>query len=359
MKYFSYAITSLILCFFTIELWAQPIDHWETVVFDDDDWRYKVGDPSIGNDWYLPSYNDTNWDVGQGGFGYGDADDNTNLLQITSIFIRKNFEIIDIDAIQKFIFDADFDDGFVAYLNGVEIARVNVVPEFPAYDYLTPIEIEAQLYQGGLPERFTFNQSEIEPMLLQGDNVLAVQVHNVAQTSSDLTGRFFLSLGISNASNEYSPTPDWFYAPVPFLSNLPILKITTDGQGIPDEPKVDAQLGIIYNGDGVLNNSDDLPNEFDGKIGIELRGQSSQTFFEKFNYSFEFRDEEGEDIDTSFLNFPKESDWVLHGPYSDKTLLRNDLMMWTARSIGQYASRTRFCELIIDEEYLGVYLILE
>jgi hypothetical protein len=72
-------------------------------------------------------------------------------------------------------------------------------------------------------------------------------------------------------------------------SNLPVISISTHGQTIPDDPKIDATMGIIFNGDGVRNNVIDPFNEFNGKIGIEVRGQSSQMFPMK-SYSIEIRD---------------------------------------------------------------------
>ena len=66
-------------------------------------------------------------------------------------------------------------------------------------------------------------------------------------------------------------------------SNLPIIVINTHGQTIPDEPKIDADMGIIYNGVGLRNSLTDPFNNFNGKIGIELRGSTSQDLFPKSN----------------------------------------------------------------------------
>ncbi len=65
--------------------------------------------------------------------------------------------------------------------------------------------------------------------------------------------------------------------------------------------------------------------------------------------------------DTSFslMGLPAESDWILHGPYSDKALIRNYLAYTLARDMGHYASRTRFCELFLNDQYRGVYVLIE
>lgn len=59
------------------------------------------------------------------------------------------------------------------------------------------------------------------------------------------------------------------------------------------------------------------------------------------------------------LGLPVENDWVLHGPYSDKSLIRNVLAYHFAREMGQYAPRTKLCELFINDSYLGVYVFME
>jgi len=70
-------------------------------------------------------------------------------------------------------------------------------------------------------------------------------------------------------------------------SNLPIISINTNGQSIVDEPKITADMGIIYNGSN-RNNITDAFNHYNGKIGIEIRGQSSQMFPMK-SYSIELQ----------------------------------------------------------------------
>ncbi|MEY2639706.1 MAG: hypothetical protein RIR90_1188, partial [Bacteroidota bacterium] len=107
-------------------------------------------------------------------------------------------------------------------------------------------------------------------------------------------------------------------------SNLPIIVINTGGQTIPDDPKVMADMGIIYNGEGKRNAVTDLFNHYSGKVGIEIRGQSSQQFPMK-SYSIELWDNSGKSVDKSLFGLPKESDWVLYAPYTDKTLMRNFL----------------------------------
>jgi hypothetical protein len=141
-------------------------------------------------------------------------------------------------------------------------------------------------------------------------------------------------------------------------SNLPIVTINTHGLNIIDDPKIMADMGIIYNGAGVRNDVDDSLNNYNGKIGIELRGHSSQGFPQK-QYGFETRDTSGDDLDVSLLGLPSEHDWILYAPYDDKSLMRNSLTYFLATGMGHYASRSVFCELVLNDEYMGVYVLME
>lgn len=143
-------------------------------------------------------------------------------------------------------------------------------------------------------------------------------------------------------------------------SNLPILMVDTYGAGIESELKIEANLMIIDNGEGQTNAIDDeLTAEY--MVGIKFRGSSSQGF-DKNSFSVETWDEngeDGEDIDVALLGLPEEEDWVFHGPFADKTLVRNALTMQLSQDMGNYASRYRFFEFVLNDDYKGVYLLME
>jgi len=142
-------------------------------------------------------------------------------------------------------------------------------------------------------------------------------------------------------------------------SNLPILVITTNnGEIIRDDPKINAKMGIIYNGPGVRNNVTDKYNHYEGKIGIELRGNSTQGFPKK-PYNFETRDSSGANLDVSLLGMPKESDWVLSASYLDHTFIRNPLASHLSELAGHWASRCRMVEVVLNKKYQGIYILME
>lgn len=156
----------------------------------------------------------------------------------------------------------------------------------------------------------------------------------------------FVHFGISGSSQSFTS------------SNLPIVVINTNGQTIADDPKITAHMGIIYNGATQRSNVTDPFNVYDGDIGIELRGNSTQSFSKK-PYGFETRTTSGEDVTVSLLGLPPESDWILSAAFIDKTLLRDPLAYELSRRMGNWASHTVHCELVLNGEYQGVYILEE
>lgn len=140
-------------------------------------------------------------------------------------------------------------------------------------------------------------------------------------------------------------------------SNLPIVVIDTMGQEIPDEPRIVAHMGIIDRCAG-RNRITDPFDGYDGRINIEIRGSTSQQYPKK-SYGFETQNDIGGNLDAALLGHPPENDWVLYAPYTDKALFRNVLAYALWAELGHYSPRTRFCEVFIDGDYRGVYVLTE
>jgi len=342
-----------VLLFYISLVFAQS--HWESIILGTDEWRYLPATTAPPSGWNSPDFDDSAWSTGPGGIGYGDLDDATVISIVNSLYLRISFQLDDTSVIEKILLDIDYDDAFVAYMNGSEIARSsNITMDPPRFNSPLTIDHEAKMYRGIHPDRFIFPDSFVIP----GNNILAVQIINNGINSSDLTGIIFLNAEIDYPSVIFNPVPDWFREPLTFgESDLPLIIIKTPGQEIPNEPKVNAQLGIIDNPGG-FNHLTDTFTGYNGLIGIELRGSSSLSF-DKKNYGFETRNPDGTNNNVSLLGLPPENDWVLHGPYSDKSLMRNALAYYLGSQMGQWAPRTRFCELYIDDDYNGVYLLIE
>ena len=142
-------------------------------------------------------------------------------------------------------------------------------------------------------------------------------------------------------------------------TTLPIIKVNTNGNVIYDEPKILADLEIIHNASAV-NNSTDKPNVYLGKVGIEYRGSTSQDLFPKKPFGLElWVDSTQKSRKVALLGMPEEADWVLNATYNDKTLMRDVLSYDLANRMGRYATRTRYCELMLNNQYHGLYILME
>ena len=368
----------VILIFFQLTIFfsaiTQTIHHWETAVFKDDSWKYFVGKSEPDAQWRQLNFDDSSWNSGQGGFGYGDNDDNTIIEQDAlptyqyppSVYLRIKINIPDTSKISYGVLQMDIDDAFVAYINGNEIARLGIGTkgDYPAFNQLGANH-EATMYAGGSPENFLITKATLRSCLKPGQNVLAIQVHNSSYTSSDMSSNAFLSFAIRDASVIFRPTPFWFVEPdlsgiTPDFSssNLPVIMINTNGAAIIDEPKIPADMKIIFHDDNSRNYLSDPANVYDGKIGIEIRGASSAGFPQK-PYGLETRDMTGANLNVSLLGMPADNDWVLLSNWNDKVYMRNTLAFELFRKMGHYAPRMRHCEVVMNNEYQGIYLFGE
>lgn len=141
-------------------------------------------------------------------------------------------------------------------------------------------------------------------------------------------------------------------------SDLPIMVINTGGQTIPDEPKIMADMGIIYNGPGNRNYMSDPFNEYNGKVGIERRGNYSASLPQK-PYAIKLIDPFWNQVDSSLIGMPAEHDWVLIANYNDKSFARNVIPFHLFDVMGHWAPRHRLVDVVLNGEYKGIYLLTE
>ena len=200
-----------------LKVWASGKDRTafgsaRTIIAPEDQFKYLVPTSSVNPNWRNLGFNDSNWDSGSAGFGYADGDDETIVPSgSTAVFVRKSFSIEDISTVEALLLDIDYDDAFVAFLNGIEIARANITGAFPAFNALAITDREAAIYQGGLPVRFEV--TDLESILQAGENILSIQVHNVATFSSDLSLIPWLTAIFNTASTQGDPAPAWMNPP--------------------------------------------------------------------------------------------------------------------------------------------------
>ncbi len=218
--------------------------NYRTVIDWGDEWQYYVPDNEYPPDtWRETSYTANNWLVGPSGFGYGDNDDNTEIQSLYSIYIRKQFAIENIDALTELVLHVDYDDAFIAFINGQVVAMDNL--SLVSSDNFNDVNVggnhEAQMYQSGNPTLFSINPQGIP--LFEGENILALQGYNTSQGSSDFSLIPFLTLG----SGAYPVTE------VSEHLNL------TSGGGLHTNFKIDAQGESLW----LLNNNGDVSDTVD------------------------------------------------------------------------------------------------
>lgn len=206
----------------------QIVNHWDTIINWGDEWKYRLGRSEPPSNWMSTEFNDSGWLAGPSGFGYGDNDDATIVQETISLYIRKTFILEDLDNIVKAVLHVDYDDAFVAYLNGVEIARENIgqpgIP--PPFNQGAATWREAEIYQAGFPEKFDVDSAKM--LLQEGKNVLAIQVHNYDINSSDLTLIPFFTLGLNRLPDDPIGIPD--ILPMPSLRLHTNFKIKSSGE---------------------------------------------------------------------------------------------------------------------------------
>lgn len=153
------------------------------------------------------------------------------------------------------------------------------------------------------------------------------------------------------------PDEDPVFAVETGNSRIPYLVIETHGIDIPNEPKANAEM-IIYQQKAEIQRV---------QIGIEFRGSTSFRISDKKSYGIETWDNQGNDMDVAFFDFPEEEDFILSGQIIDtldhwgfdRTMMYNYLGYNMFSDMGSYASRTEFVELEINGIYQGVYVFME
>jgi hypothetical protein len=315
-------------------------------------------------DWFEPGFNDSAWTTDTAAIGFGEylypADSNAK-----SIYARFNFNIANKSAVKALNLFIDYDDGYIAYLNGHEIVRVNVDKyiEFPSFDALASRSHEAELIRDyTMPVEGVYLDSMLlDSCLVVGKNIIAVHVLNDSADGSDMA---FIPLlwDITNAPYNIYELSGLYKGLIDFDStNLPLVIINTNEFGIPvsmDAPRVKAFMGVVDNGPDAYNHTDDEFNVYNGAIDIEIRGRTSN-YFPKSPFRFELKDPDGGDTSVILLGMPKDEDWILYGPLTDKSMIRNNLVYELGSKLGHYQPRSKFCELILNGQAVGLYTLTE
>jgi hypothetical protein len=253
------------------------------------EWSYFEGEaePSGGTlDWTTNAFDDADWFKGNDGFGYDTALPpdtvepliNTDVplpeLLLSSLYIRKNFTVSDLSEIGKLELAIDYDDSFVAYINGVEVHREGVPGEVGVsvpFDSLGASH-ESTNANGSPAPIFTIALSDFPNLLNPGDdNVLAIQGLNTTLDSSD----FFLGqIGLAGlAADAVAPTGDFDNNGI--LDAADIDALTSAARGGLNPAEFDLNADGLVNGDDRLVWINDIKNTYlgdsdmDGEFGTK------------------------------------------------------------------------------------------
>ena len=256
-------------------LWASSkdrpiISYFTTLINQGDMFQYLIPSSEPNPNWKNLDFDDSNWSQGGSGFGYDDGDDETIIPDGTlSVYLRKRFNISDLQSLNSLILDIDYDDAFVAYINGVEVARENINGSPPAYNSGTIQEHEALMYNGGSPERFVITNPN--SILVEGENILSIQGHNISNTSSDFTLIPFLS-AIFSSPIQFGTTPpdilgftsDHLHTNFKISSNSETITLSNSSDEIIDQLTVenlppDTSLGVYQNNPDLVIYSETTP----------------------------------------------------------------------------------------------------
>lgn len=153
-----------------------------------------------------------------------------------------------------------------------------------------------------------------------------------------------------------------------FTTRLPVVSIDTGGAEIPGRVAEDEEPGDILN-TTILARAEIFENEgkqnslsqkpvIDSDIEIRIRGNSSRRF-DKAGYLVKFRDKKGGSRSYPVMGMEEASTWVLNGPFLDKTLMRNYMWYNLSGEIMEWAPDVRYCEVFLNREYQGVYIMVE
>ncbi|MEM7230945.1 MAG: CotH kinase family protein [Planctomycetota bacterium] len=441
---------------------------------DDGFVKYLVpSDDSLGLGWTELAYDDAGWTAAENGIGFDEKNTPTydgflrsNISEQmrrenASVYLRFPFEVTDPSAALSL--QARYDDGFIAYVNGVEVARRNAPDDATWNSRGTRRSGDAGIDL----ETITISTAGL---LREGTNVLAIHGMNDSTSGSDFLFQAFsqlttiVSYDILTKQYFTSPTPGApntdgrmgvvaapeFSVPGGPSTDEISVELSTETEGaeiyyttdqseptrestkyegaitindptrvkakafhpdlVPSRTRDEYYLLVnenVFAGSRGIPNGTRLPIFFidltrapnentytDGymamidneaaegeypdnkltdpfrrstRIGLKLHGSSSLGF-DKKNLRVETRDDTGDDRGVRVGSLPRQSDWLLHGPYSDKSLLRNALSYEYSNMIGQYAPRTRPVELYFKTRpggsftsgnYWGVYILVE
>ena len=168
-----------------------------TLIAKDSTWRYLDDGSDQGTAWREADFDDSGWDSGPAQLGFNEGDEATRIASghITYYF-RHTFQVENAASVDALALELLRDDGAVVYLNGTEVHRSNMPDGDIDFETVAPVPV------GGADESTYYPAELPADALVDGDNVLAVEVHQNARTSSDVSFNLELATTTATESND-------------------------------------------------------------------------------------------------------------------------------------------------------------
>lgn len=167
----------------------EPVLGFEGLIKRGDDWRIFPGRSEPPEKWNHPDFDDSSWELNPSGFGYSSSESELATVKTRlesmrkekylTLYVRRSFQVKELAKVKKLRLKLIIDDGFVAYLNGVEVLRHHIKASAPAFDY------PADYIEQPEGDERLYDLDKHLPLLRVGRNVFAIQGHNQSVTSSD------------------------------------------------------------------------------------------------------------------------------------------------------------------------------
>jgi len=343
MRIFNKIILIIFLIISLFSCNSDKIDNWRIVFNNEKKWGYILVDSLYeGNildqtDWH--DFKLSNSELIE-----------KELIDSHKVMLCKSEILVnDLTFSKEALFQCPYNLTFRAFLNNVEIAR-NDYGTIRDNSYPDNDSSHVPIFDCYNSQNFFINEKTFKECIKKGKNTLLIEILNKNKISEKLS-KIKFSIGFSDENKNFGKDEPNFKQTAYFThSNIPIIIINTNNQAIVDEPKILAEMGIINTEYNYIN---DNHNDFSGKIAIEIRGGTSQTFLKK-SFALKLKGKK-----KSLLGLPKDSEWVLYGPYPDKTLLRDKLIFTLSEEMGLLAPKSKYCELVINNDYRGIYLLMQ
>lgn len=283
-------------------------------------------------------FSNINWETSSSNNKISSPENKEDVLLI----LTQNFKIKSIAEVQSILLEYDHRFSTEIYINKKKCLTRN--KHLISSESLKENTTELAVFKYG-NKRVFLSKAEIKNFIRKGENTIHIVVTNLSEINSFRINEVSLSV-LDNPPKKQQTT---FKS-----SSLPILIVNTKNQTIPDEPKIKASLNIISGNE--INKLIDSSTFYN--IKIEVRGNTSQSFA-KQSYSFNLYDSSFIKSKLPLLGLSPSKKWVLQGPFADKALIRNALTYNLYQQMGNYAPKTKFVELVINNNYRGIYVLTE